>query len=151
MLSKYLKCFFLPLFMMGAALSLSAQISGGLYTDKYGVKAAIGYNFTDRLWAEGRVGPVNAINFSYTDLLVHFNYVKRPSYEVYVGAGIQFSDLLPDAFIINPIGLSIRPFTKVRNWSIAFELGSDTEYGLEVLRGRIGIRYLVDRTIRSGD
>lgn len=67
----------------------SAQIAAGFYAGSGDTKAAIGYDFSPKVWADIRMyGGVSLKKFT-PELTINYNFVRRETHDIYLGASLS--------------------------------------------------------------
>ncbi|MDO5616394.1 MAG: hypothetical protein Q4G16_09400 [Cruoricaptor ignavus] len=122
---------------------VQAQLSTAFYGNANNVKFGIGYQFSDKIWAEARVYSDTKIDNIVPEFTANYNFVRANNYDAYVGAGVLVSNST-NGFIL-PVGVAIKPLENLKNLSLNIEMNPIYEWDLSefYIRGFFGVRYIL--------
>lgn len=136
---KSLKLLFaLGLFLMYT--NSNAQLTASFYQNNINSKFAVGYEFSEKLWADVRIYSGTSIDDITPEFVLNYNFIRKENYFSYVGGGVILNNING---IVLPLGIGIKPFENLKNFSINIEFNPIYEFDLNdlFLTGFIGIRY----------
>jgi hypothetical protein len=132
-----LKVFFAAVLFFGTITAAMAQLSVGYHQSNVPF-AAIGYEISDRLMPELRISTDIIINNFSPELVLTYQFLHKPDYELYAGLGYRANTFQGPLL---PVGLNIFPFDR-KNFGFHVELAPILVIeSTTILRGSWGIRY----------
>ena len=99
--------------------------------------AGVNYQLGDRFNPEFRLAVNTLLSDLSPELVVNYQFIKKPQYQVYAGIGGR---LQIDAGAVVPFGVNIYPFDN-QQFGFHTELAAILSEDNEILRGSWGIRY----------
>ena len=97
---------------------MNGQISASFQTNSNLSKIGLGYNFNDKLWGELRVYSGTSIEEITPEIVLNYNFVQREYFETYFGGGVVLNYFNG---IVSQVGVQIKPFENVKNFSFLIE------------------------------
>ncbi|AHM61340.1 hypothetical protein D770_15430 [Flammeovirgaceae bacterium 311] len=131
------KIFFATILFFGTATASLAQLSVGFHQSNLPF-ASIGYEINDRLMPELRIGTDVIINNFSPEIVLTYQFLNKPDYELYAGLGYRANTYRGPLL---PVGFNFFPFEKKH---FGFHLELAPMFVIEsttILRGSWGIRY----------
>lgn len=122
------------------APNVYSQITTSFYTNESNSKIALGYEFSDSLWADFRLYSGTSSGNITPEIVLNYNFINKENYYTYFGGGFIFNNING---IVVPVGIGIKPFENLKNLSFNIELNSlyEIDFNDIFTRGFIGIRY----------
>jgi len=106
------------------------QLSGSFYSGGGDAKIGIGYDFSDKVWADLRMyGGVTFNDFT-PEITGNYNFVRKEKHDVYTGLGFSVNGR--NGFFI-PLGFRVRPFEKLNDFSLVVEAEPMYNFDIEDL------------------
>lgn len=120
--------------------SVYSQLTTSFYTNDSNSKIALGYEFSDALWADFRIYSGTSSGNITPEIVLNYNFVNKENYYTYFGGGIILNNING---ILVPVGIGIKPFENLRNLSLNIELNPlyEIDFNDVFFSGFIGIRY----------
>ncbi len=124
-----------------SAFFVKAQLSTSFFLNTNASKIGVGYQFSERTWADLRIYSGTAIDYITPELTINRNFIVKENYDAYIGGGIIISKPL-NGFLL-PLGVAVKPFENQKNLSFNIEFNPLYEWDEEELfvRGFVGLRY----------
>ncbi|HRO09667.1 MAG TPA: hypothetical protein PK047_12450 [Saprospiraceae bacterium] len=122
--------------------NVNAQITGGIHSSGKSFNLAIGYNFSERIWADMRFYVPSLSDEFDPEIMCNYNIIKRDKFEHYTGFGFfpyEFNSV--EAIY----GMAVMPFEKNKN--ISFNLEFKPLFDFDdidlLITGSVGVRYIL--------
>ena len=106
-------------------------------------KLGIGYQFSQKLWADLRIHNHETTEDLSFDIIALNNFVHRNHHDFYIGAGVNINDYFETVGLVVPIGVQVSPFTTAPQLFFSVEIDNyiyDFDAGFE-MPFALGIRY----------
>ena len=130
----------LVLLLLFAFNEAKAQWSVSYFGNSSNSKVGVGYDFSEKLWAELRIYSDLPLYDITVEGSLNYNFVRRDQYRTYVGLGMVLNEING---IFLPLGVQVSPFENLRNFSFHIELQiiEVFDYNDTYLNGYWGLRY----------
>ncbi len=118
------------------------QVTASFYFNANNSKFAVGYEFTDRFWADLRIYSGSLMEDITPELVLAYNFLQKDKYETYAGLGLSIQHF---EGVVIPIGLAVKPFESLENLSFNIEFTPLIgDHGM-LLRSYLGVRYEIGK------
>lgn len=97
---------------------MNGQISTSFQTNSNLSKIGLGYNFNEKLWGELRIYSGTSIDEITPEIVLNYNFVQKEYFETYFGGGVVLNYFNG---IVSQVGVQIKPFENVKNFSFVIE------------------------------